>query len=96
MFGKILLFICLSVTLMLSVSYTQGLGPEMWHVKFQRQEVAPKSWIEKEVRYAGEATLAISGDTRKNNAGKVLNSGIYFLELHIGNDRSISSVIHIK
>jgi photosystem II stability/assembly factor-like uncharacterized protein len=32
----------------------------------------------------------------KDNSGKVSNSGIYFLELRVGSDRSVSSVAHIK
>jgi predicted amidohydrolase len=61
---KVLIFIALSVTMMSGVSYTQSLSPERWQIKFQREDVAPKSWIEKEVLYAGEATLAISGDNK--------------------------------
>jgi predicted amidohydrolase len=41
----------------------------MWQVKFQRQDVAPKSWIDSEIRYAGEATLALSGADKTHTNG---------------------------
>ena len=49
--------------------HAQRLNPELWQVKFQRDDVAPKSWIDDEVRYAGEKTLALSGENKAHANG---------------------------
>jgi predicted amidohydrolase len=69
MFRKLSLSIPLLIIMMFELGYPQILSPEMWQVKFQRQDIAPKSWIEKEVRYAGEATLALAGDDKAHANG---------------------------
>jgi predicted amidohydrolase len=69
MFRKVIIFIALSVIMISGVSYTQGLSPEMWQVKFQREDVAPKYWVESKIRYAGKETLAISGDNKAHANG---------------------------
>ena len=77
----LLLPACFIIIMILASNCTRERPPEssdtLWQFKSQRAEIAPAYWVDHEVQYEGQATLALSGD------GKAYANGFWNLEMEV-------------
>ena len=71
-------------------TYAEQMNPEGWRVESQRASIAPKSWIEEQIRFEGEPTLALAGD------GKDFTNGCWTRTVEIQPESSLEFTTFFK